>query len=209
MFTIRGTTMPHHLVFDIGNVLIRWDQDIPFRALIPDAEARAGFFRDILPPEWNLEQDRGRSWAEAEAERIALFPRHADLIRAYRARWHEMVPGAIAENVAVLRDAQQAGIRCYAITNFATDTFAEAQERFDFLRSFDGIVVSAHERLIKPDPAIFRLFADRYAVMPTECLFIDDSARNVAAAAALGFATVHVTPETDLRHEVAAQGFPI
>lgn len=199
--------MPRHLVFDIGNVLIRWDQEIPFRALIPDDEDRAAFFRDILPPEWNLEQDRGRTWPEAEAERIALFPDHADLIRAYRARWHEMVPHAIEDNVAVLRDAQRAGIRCFAITNFATDTFAETLERFPFLKAFGGTVVSAHERLVKPDPAIFRLFADRHAVTPAECLFIDDSAKNVASATALGFATVYVTPETDLRREVAAHGF--
>lgn len=201
--------MPHHLVFDIGNVLIRWDQEIPFRPLIPDDEARAAFFREILPPAWNLEQDRGRTWQEAEAERIALFPQHADLIRAYRARWHEMVPHAIEENVAVLRDAQHAGIRCFAITNFAADTFAEARERFPFLKSFEGTVVSAHERLIKPDPAIFHLFVDRYAVAPEDCLFIDDSVKNVATAATLGFATVHVMPETDLRREVAAQGFTI
>ncbi len=201
--------MPQHLVFDIGNVLIRWDQDIPFRALIPDDEMRAAFFRDILPPTWNLEQDRGRSWTEAEAERIALFPDYTDLIRAYRARWHEMVPDAIEENLAVLRDAQRAGIRCFAITNFAADTFAETKERFPFLKSFEGTVVSAHERLLKPDPAIFRLFAERYAVAPAECLFIDDSAKNVAAAATLGFATVHVTSETDLRREVAARGFAL
>ncbi|HRE20721.1 MAG TPA: HAD family phosphatase [Rhabdaerophilum sp.] len=201
--------MLRHLVFDIGNVLIRWDQEIPFRTLIPDEEARAAFFRDILPPAWNLEQDRGRTWREAEAERIALFPQHAGLIRAYRARWHEMVPDAIGENVAVLSDAQRGGIRCFAITNFAADTFAEARERFPFLKSFEGTVVSAHERLVKPDPAIFRLFAGRYSLEPTECLFIDDSAKNIASAAALGFATVHVTPETDLRRAVAAQGFPV
>lgn len=201
--------MPRHLVFDIGNVLIRWDQEIPFRPLIPDDEVRAAFFRDILPPEWNLEQDRGRAWREAEDERIALFPHHTDLIRAYRARWHEMVPHAIEENVAVLRGAQRVGIRCFAITNFAADTFTESQERFPFLKTFEGVIVSAHERLIKPDPAIFRLFASRHAVAPAECLFIDDSAKNVAAAAALGFATVHVTPETNLRREVAAHGFAV
>lgn len=201
--------MPRHLVFDIGNVLIRWDQEIPFRSLIPDESARAAFFRDVLPSEWNLEQDRGRLWAEAEAERIALFPDHADLIRAYRARWHEMVPGAIAANVAVLEAAQRAGIRCFAITNFAADTFAEAQDRFPFLKTFEGIVVSAHERLIKPDPAIFRLFADRHGVAPQDCLFIDDSAKNITTAASLGFATVHVTPETELRRAVAAHGFAV
>lgn len=199
--------MASTLVFDIGNVLIHWNQDIPFRPLIPDPAERAAFFRDVLPPEWNLEQDRGRSWEEAEAERIALFPAHADLIRAYRARWHEMVPHAIEENVAVLGAARAAGIPCYAITNFAADTFTEAQNRFPFLKEFDGIVVSARERLIKPDPAIFELFLSRYGQEASRCLFIDDSEKNVASAATLGFATIHLRPETDLRQEIADRGF--
>jgi 2-haloacid dehalogenase len=201
--------MPRILVFDIGNVLIHWDQELAYLSLIPDPEARRAFFRDILPPEWNLEQDRGRNWAEAEAERIALFPDHADLIRAYRARWHAMVPGAIEPNVAVLRDARRAGIPCYAITNFAADTLREAQERFDFLTGFEGIVVSAHERLLKPDPAIFRLFAARYSLAPADCLFMDDSASNIASASALDFATIHVTARTDLRRDVTAHGFAL
>jgi 2-haloacid dehalogenase len=195
------------LVFDIGNVLISWDQELAFLSLIPDAEERAAFFRDILPPEWNIEQDRGRSWAEAEAEQIALHPGKADLIRAFRARWHSMVPGALDANVAVLEAARRAEIPCFAISNFAADTFAETQERFSFLKAFDGIVLSAHERLIKPDPAIFEVFLARYGYAPDACLFMDDSAKNIATARAMGFATIHVTRETDLRREVAAQGF--
>lgn len=201
--------MPKVLVFDIGNVLLHWDPDILFAKLIPDNGARAAFFRDILPPEWNIEQDRGRDWAEAEAERIALFPDQAPLIRAFRARWHEMIPHAITANVAVLEDARTIGIPCYAITNFATDTFAEAQARFPFLARFDGAVVSAEERLIKPDPAIFEVFLGRYGLQPEACLFMDDSAKNISTARDMGFATIHVTPQTDLRREVAAHGFGI
>jgi 2-haloacid dehalogenase len=201
--------MPDVLVFDIGNVLIHWDPDHLYAKLIPDAAERAEFYRTVLPPEWNLEQDRGRSWAEAEAERIALFPDKADLIRAWRARWHETVPYALPANVGVLEDAVKAGIPCYAITNFAADTFLEAQERFAFLKTFAGIVVSAHERLLKPDPAIFNVFLTRYGQRAENCLFIDDSAKNIATAQSLGFATVHVTPDLDLRRAVAAHGFDV
>lgn len=202
--------MPKILVFDIGNVLIRWDPDQLYAKLIPDPLARQAFFHEVLPPEWNLEQDRGRPWAEAEAERIALFPQQADLIRAWRARWHEMVPEAITQNVAVLRAAQQAGIPCYAITNFAADTFAEAQERFSFLKTgFQGIVVSAQEQLLKPDPRIFRRFLERFSLQAEDCLFIDDSAANVRSAASLGFSTIWVAPKTDLLSEIRKHGFVV
>lgn len=201
--------MPQTLVFDIGNVLIQWEPERLFSELIPDPAKKADFLQRVLPPEWNMEQDRGRSWAEAEAERIALFPEHTDLIRAFRARWHDMVPGAIEKNVAVLEAARAAGIPCYAITNFASDTLVEAQERFSFLNGFKGMVVSAAERLLKPDPAIFHVFLERYAQRADDCLFMDDSAANIATARNMGFATIHVTPETDLRREVTAQGFSL
>lgn len=202
--------MPRTVVFDIGNVLIRWEPEVLYSRLIPDAAARAAFFAETGLIDWNLEQDRGRPWGEAEAALIALHPQHAALIRAFRADWHEMVPGAIAENVAVLADIRARGIPNYAITNFAADTFREAQKRFPFLaEGFHGIVVSADERLVKPDPAIFELFLHRYGQRAADCLFIDDSAKNIAAAAALGFATIHVTPGIDLRQEVRRHGFPV
>jgi 2-haloacid dehalogenase len=201
--------MPHVLVFDIGAVLLEWSPAYLYAKLIPNAEERAWFLREVLPPSWNIEQDRGRPWAEAEAERIAVFPAQASLIRAFRARWQEMVPGAIAPNVAVLERAKAAGIPTYAITNFAVDTFREAQERFSFLKTFDGAVVSGAERLIKPDPRIFEVFLERYRQRASDCLFMDDSTANVATAQALGFHTVHVTPDTDLAAEVRGHGFKV
>jgi HAD superfamily hydrolase (TIGR01509 family) len=120
-----------------------------------------------------------------------------------------MIPEAIHANVAVLTAAKSRGIPVFAITNFAADTFAEAQARFPFLSQFDGIVVSAAERLLKPDPAIFTLFLSRYDLRAEACLFMDDSAANIAAADALGFCTILVKPDTDLRKEVIRQGFTL
>lgn len=197
------------LVFDIGQVLLHYDPHLAYRPLIPDDAERHHFLSEILPPEWNLEQDRGRDWREAEALQIALHPEHAELIRAFRANWHRMVPHALQANVAVLEDALAAEIPTYAITNFASDTLAEATRMYPFLARFHGRVVSAEEKLIKPDPAIFRVFLDRYGKSASECLFMDDSAKNIESAAKLGFSVIHVTPETDLRAEVRRFGIAV
>jgi 2-haloacid dehalogenase len=198
--------MPHptRVVFDIGNVLLHWDVRLLYRTIFPDPAVMEDFLTRVLPPEWNLEQDRGRSWADAEAERIALFPEHADAIRAFRARWHETVPHAIEGTVAILAALRRAGVSLYAITNFAPDTFREAQARYPFLaESFIDIVISGDERLIKPDPAIYKVLLDRQALDAADCVFIDDSRKNVDAAAKLGFhALLFTTPEqfaADLR----------
>ena len=63
-----------HIVFDIGKVLIHYDPDIPFSRLIPDADERRWFFDNVCTRDWNIEQDRGRTWEEAEALLIAAHP---------------------------------------------------------------------------------------------------------------------------------------
>ena len=63
-----------HIVFDIGKVLIHYDPDIPFSRLIPDAGERRWFFENVCTHAWNIEQDRGRTWEEAEALLIDAHP---------------------------------------------------------------------------------------------------------------------------------------
>lgn len=198
-----------NVVFDVGNVLIEWDPLHLYRRLIPDEAERTRFLTEICTTEWNIEQDRGRTWAEAVAERVALFPQHEALIRAYDERWHDMVPGEIPGSVAILEELHRAGVPLYAITNFSAEKFELALARFPFLNLFRGIVVSAHERLIKPDAAIYALCASRYAIEPAESVFIDDSAKNVDGARAAGFDAIHFTAPEALRAELIERGFPL
>lgn len=195
-------------VFDIGNVLIRWDPRNLYRKMM-DAPTMERFLDVVCTGAWNLEQDRGRPWAEAEDEAIARHPSEAANIRAFRVRWNEMLNGAIEENVAVLRDIQAAGYPVYAITNFAADTFEEAQALFPFLRTFDGLICSGREGLIKPDVAIFDLFVQRFGLAPQHCVFIDDSAANIAGAQKVGLRTIHYGLGLDARGAFAQAGFRV
>jgi 2-haloacid dehalogenase len=196
------------VVFDIGNVLIAWDPRHLYRKLFAEEAAMEAFLAEVCTDAWNAEQDRGRSWAEALAERIALFPGHAPLIRAYSERWHEMVPGEVPGTVAILEALRAGGVPLYAITNFSTEKFAEAQARFAFLRGFRDVVVSGHERLLKPDPAIYRTLLDRNGLEAGRCLFIDDTERNVLAARALGMRGHHFRDAAGLAGEIARLGLP-
>ncbi len=196
-------------VFDIGNVLIRWDPRHLYRKLIPDENAREDFLARVCPPEWNLEMDRGRSFAEGIAERLALFPEHEALIRAFDERWVETLDGAIEETVAILDELREAGIPTYAITNFSREKFAVARDMFPFLGKFDGLIVSAHERILKPDPAIYALLCRRYGLSPADCLFIDDSLPNVEAARAFGMQGHHFRDPEALRLALKQAGLPL
>ncbi|OCW55640.1 HAD family hydrolase [Hoeflea olei] len=195
-----------HIVFDIGRVLIHYDPDIPYSRLIPDERERADFFANVCTHEWNLEQDRGRGWAEAEAELIAKFPEKAELIRAFRIHWHEMVSHAYDQSVDVMLDLIQQGRDVTMLTNFAADTFREAQERFPFLKVPRGVTVSGEIGLIKPDREIYETHTRSFDLDPAGCLFIDDSQKNVEGAIAAGWQAVLFTDADRLRADLASYG---
>lgn len=174
------------VVFDLGNVLIGWDPQQLYRKLIDDEAQREWFLREVCNSAWNERQDAGRPWAEAVAELSAAHPQHAALIAAYRQRWEETLTGAIEGSVALLAALKARGVRLLALTNWSQETFPLARRRYPFLAWFEGIVVSGEERLLKPDPRIYRVLLQRYGVDPVRALYVDDALRNVAAAQALG-----------------------
>jgi 2-haloacid dehalogenase len=164
-----------HIVFDIGNVLLRYDPELPYMRLIPEAAKRHWFLGNVCTPEWNVEQDRGRGWDEAEALLIADHPEHEENIRAFRGRWHEMVPHAFEDVVEIMEGLIEAGHDVTMLTNFASDTFTEARERFDFLKKPRGVTVSADVRLLKPQREIYDHHVSAYGLDAPATLFIDDS----------------------------------
>lgn len=200
---------PGIVVFDVGNVLLRWDPRNLYRKLFPDESRMEWFLAEVCSPAWNLEQDRGRTFERAVTELLPRYPEWADAIRAFDARWQEMIPGAIEENVDVLRRLRANRVPVYAITNFSREKYAESRERFGFLAEFDGVVVSAHEGLVKPDPAIYRVFLDRYGLAAADCVFIDDSAANAEGARRVGMHAVHYVEPMDLAAELRRLGLPV
>ena len=197
------------VVFDLGGVLIDWRREFLYDRLIPDPERRAWFLDTVCTLTWNADGDRGRPFAELIAERSALFPDEADLIAAYWERWDEMSGPAIENTVAVLDEVQHREIPTFALTNWSAETLPRVRHRYGFLDSFDGMLVSGEEGIIKPDPAIYRLMCQRFDLSPDRTFFVDDSAANVDAAAALGFASHRFLDATGLRSALIAAGVPV
>ncbi len=192
------------VIFDLGNVLIAWDPRRLYRKLIEDEAQMEWFLREVCSSEWNEQQDAGRPWSEATALLRGQFPEHAELIDAYHFRWKETLVGAMEESVALLAQLRARGVRLLALTNWSQETFPIARTLFPFLQWFEGIVVSGEERLIKPDPRIYQRLLERYSVDPSKALYIDDSARNVAAAESLGMRGWWFRGADGLREELVA-----
>ena len=197
------------IIFDFGNVVIGWDPRGVYRPLLGDDAAIEQFFEEVAFNAWNLEQDRGRRWADAVSELSAQFPHRHELIRAYDEQWEKSITGPIEGTVRILYQLRDAGYQLVGLTNWSAEKFHPTRLKHEFFSVFDDIVVSGDVRLVKPDPAIFELTLERAGRSADECLFIDDSAANVESAATLGFHTILFESPQQLERELKEHGIQL
>lgn len=198
------------IIFDLGGVLIDWNPEYLYKKIFKSEAEMKDFLENICTPDWNEEQDAGRTLQEATGSLIKQHPQHEENIRHYYGRWPEMLGGAIGGTVEIFRKLKESNkFKLYALTNWSAETFPIAVERFELLSWFDGIVVSGEEKLRKPFPEFYKVLLDRYNVKIEEALFIDDNLRNVAAAKQLGIDTIPFTNAEQLSQELAKRGIEI
>jgi 2-haloacid dehalogenase len=190
------------IVFDLGGVLIDWNPRHLYRKLHSDERAIEEFLLEVDFYGWNAAMDRGMPMADAVPQLKAQFPHRADWIDAWMSRWRESLAGPIPGTVAILEELRAAGFPLMALSNWAADTFGAVRDDYPFLEHFEHVVLSGEERVIKPDPEIFRRLLARSGRRAEECLFIDDVAANVAAAQSLGFDAIQFRTPDELRRDL-------
>jgi 2-haloacid dehalogenase len=198
---------PSAVVFDLGGVLIDWDPRHLYRQLFDDEAEMEAFLGQVTTPEWNAAQDAGRPWADAVASLAEKHPEHRALIEAFHERWPETLGGPIPGTVDVLAELREARVPLYALSNWSAETYPVARARFPFLAWFDGVVISGDVGAIKPDARMFEHLVAQHALRPSETVFVDDRADNVAAAARLGFVAIQFRDAASLRQDLRRLGF--
>jgi 2-haloacid dehalogenase len=108
-----------------------------------------------------------------------------------------------------MRRLRREGIPIYALSNWAVETFPSTRDQFPFLDEFDGILLSGQVGVGKPDPAIFRLFLERFGLTAESTVFIDDSPTNVAVARSLGIQALLFKDAAQIRLELQTLGLPV
>lgn len=197
---------PAALVFDFGGVLINWNPRHLYRKLFDDPEEMEGFLREVGFDAWNLEQDRGRPFAEGVRLLSERFPAHAESIAAFDHRWEETITGPIEETVEIVSELREMGYALYGLSNWSAEKFALVRDRHEFFGWFELIVLSGEEKVCKPDPEIFEILLRRSGRTAEECLFIDDSPVNVAGAESVGIQAIRFESPDQLRRELTARG---
>lgn len=179
--------MIKNVIFDIGNVLVdfRWKEflmDKGFDEQMIKRIAKAS----VASPYWN-EFDRGAlSEEEAMQAFLSIDPEiETELKKAYTS-----IVGMLKKReyaIPWIQRLKQAGYGVYYLSNYSKKAYEECYDTIDFIPYTDGGILSFQELLIKPDPAIYQLLLERFGLRAEECVFIDDTVRNVEAAKELGF----------------------
>lgn len=193
--------MIKNIVFDMGNVLLWFDRDRFLDAVGAEGEDRKILMNNVyLSVEW-ARMDRG-SMTEAEAA--------ASMCTHVPERLHEKVhmlvdqwdrPIYPVEGMAQLaRDLKSAGYGIYLLSN-ASYRQHEYWPRVPGSECFDGTLISADVKLMKPQREIYDLLCSKFSLKPEECVFIDDSAANIEGAEVAGMSGIVFHGEADEARE--------
>ncbi len=174
-----------NIIFDIGNVLLAycWQKHFCKLGITGEKFDRVAMatVKDGL---WN-EMDRGVIPYE---DILKGFVRNDPGVEKEIRLMLSDLNGIVEEldyTSAWIREFKESGYKVYALSNFSEKCFNEAGAKMDFLELMDGYILSYREKLIKPDPEIYRLLFSRYSIKPEESVFMDDTLANVEAAKAL------------------------
>ena len=190
------------IIFDIGNVISRWDIRFLYEKLIDDPQELKWFLENVVTPEWHFQHDAGRNFAETSKELIARFPNHAELIELFYPRFNETSPGEVDGVVELIEHLNCANIPLFAISNFSAEFWPSFRADRPVFDNFVDIIISGEEKLIKPDAAIYQRALDRFDIAPDQCLFIDDRLDNIEAGEALGIRGHHFQDALRLEQEL-------
>ena len=179
--------MVKNIVFDMGNVLLAYDPARYAERLPVRSEAARAVLRELFyGPEWAL-LDAGALTEREALERVTgRIPQYAEEVRLAMRHWPDMlrpVPGM----TEIVSDLKAGGFGIYLLSNTSL-RFYQYYRDVEIFRRFDGFMISAREKLLKPDPALFRRFCTRFRLLPKECLFLDDRPENVDSAVSCGMA---------------------
>ena len=203
-------TVPKGVIWDLGNVLIRWDPLPAVAAGVGEEEARRFLDADDFDfMAWNHVQDAGGTWAEGEAAVRRTHPHWERHALAYRENFEASLVGEVAGTADIVRELHSAGVPQWGLTNWSHELFPHAPRLFPVLGLMDDIVVSGTEKLAKPDPAIFELAVARTGLPAEDLVFIDDKQDNVAAAIEAGLDGIAFTGAEELVDRLRERGLPV
>lgn len=179
---------PQAVIFDIGNVLIEWQPERFYDAVI-GPERRRAMFETVDLHGMNDKVDMGQHFTDTIYATAKAYPDWHDEIIMWHDRWIELAQPVISRSVRLLHALRAKGIPVFSLTNFGIESFDYAATHYPFLLEFDRKYISGHLGVIKPDPKIYEIVETDSGVAPDALLFTDDRPDNIEMAANRGWQT--------------------
>lgn len=187
------------VIFDIGNVLLKFEPHTFLRYLFGDAAPLELYHTATFgAPEW-LDLDRGSLTQEEASDRLkSRYPNLRLQIDRVFDQWFTMLT-PIQPSIDVLYNLHKSGYRVFALSNFHEAAFSYVEQRHAWFGLFHGVTISSRVGANKPEPAIYDALLSDHNLDPASVVFLDDSLANVQGAQQLGIRSIHFTnPEADL-----------
>ncbi len=180
----------YNIVFDVGMVLIDFCWEKHCRRLGFDEAVIQAFDVNMIHSQyWSMLDEGLLEEEEAISQFLKCMPSYQKEIMKF---WEQ--PEYFVEEydyaAPMISRLKNLGYHVYLLSNYPYNLYKIHWPSFEFYSLVDGYVVSAAEKLKKPNPAIYKLLCNRYQLKPKECLFIDDRQDNVEAAIQVGMKAV-------------------
>ena len=188
--------MIRNIIFDLGNVIINYNQEQIINNFTKKEEEIKYIYDEIFhAPEWKL-MDLGNITNDEVIQLINERNefKYQKLTEDFLHEWYKKQP-INREIVEIAKILKKNGYNLFVLSNMANLTY-EYLKNEEFFSLCTGIIISAHEHLIKPDEKVFKLLLDRYKLNAEECLFIDDdpSEENYKTANKMGMKGRRIIP---------------
>ncbi len=196
---------PSVVVFDIGGVLLDWQPHLAWIDDLGSREAVDAFLTRIDFSAKNLRGDGGALFSELAEELDDVDDRA--LLASYPSRFDRTIQGKINGTWDILRRLKSADVPLHAITNWSAETWPVGVKTHPELgQAFGVTVVSGEEHMLKPQREIYDTLCQRANVAAADCVFIDDSPKNVAGAIAAGMDAIQFTDPEALETALQDRG---
>ena len=185
--------MIKNIIFDIGQVLVEFNWEEFFRQHFSEGDFEKVSNATVLNEKIWSEMDRGTLSFD---EVIDLIVKEQDFLKdnikeILIGLYKSVLPFNYSKNM--IKSLKEKGYNIYLLSNFGEVPFNLAKERFDFMEYVDGGIISYEVKMIKPEPLIYKAILEKYNLVASECVFLDDNANNIKEAKSQAFNTVHFT----------------
>lgn len=184
--------MIKNIIFDLGNVLIRFKPEEFVNKNIKK-EYREKFFNAVFKGQEWADLDRGvLEYSDAVKIFSEKIPECSSEIKKLFDNYILDVLEPIEKNIEIMKSLK-GKYKLFVLSNFHYPAFDYIFKNWEFFKYFDGKVVSGHCKLLKPEKKIYELLCLTYSLKPNECVFIDDTKANIEAAEKFGINGIHLT----------------